>query len=449
MADQAPDWYKPPTKQPATPDWYKPPEKPQQQETKPEPHSSIRDVLNWVTAPVVAPVETALSMGTGMIAKPISDVAGLSALAKEIISPTPGGGDPEGFKQDVQRSLTYEPRTAAGQALTKYNPLALLGRGIDYAGSGAQQLIAPPGSGAGRQMLGAGVHEAMNQAPGFLGIKGGRAGADVAAGAMREGAESWMNSALKPGMKATKKSLKTPGEGPATTMLDEGINVSKGGYNKINNIIGDINIDIQDRIQNSKAIVKKDEVGARINDVLDRFTKQISPSSDLASIQKVYDDFMNHPLLPTNDIPVQLAQELKTGTHRSLGSKSYGELKNADVEAQKALVRGIKEDIANSVPEVGNLNARESKLLEALPLVERRVLMDANKNPVGLGILSLDKTRLAAWMADRSPLFKSLVARMLNQGAKVTKASGKAAPAAGVAVTQSANQLQPPPDQDQ
>jgi len=442
MADQAPDWYKPPTKQPATPDWYKPPEKPEQQ-AKPEVHSSIRDVFNWVTAPVVAPVETALSMGTGMIAKPISDVAGLSALAKEIISPTPGGGDPQGFKESVQRNLTYEPRTTAGQALTKYNPLALLGRGVDYAGQGAQQLIAPPGSGPGRQMLGAGVHEAMNQAPGFLGVKGGRAGAEAAAGALRGGAENLMQSALKQPIEA----LRTGKAGEAVnTMLDEGINVSKGGVNKLNTKIDVLNDQIKQRIQSSKAIIDKGAAASRVDDVVKQFKNQVTPSPDLAAIQRAYDDFMeSHP----DKIPVQMAQDLKSGTYRALGNKAYGELKGADLEAQKALARGLKEEIAKAVPQVGKLNAQESKLLNALPLVERRALMEANKNPIGLGILSMDAGKMAAWMADRSGTFKSIVARMLNQGAKATKASGKVAPAAGVAVTQSANQLQPPPDQDQ
>ena len=45
---------------------------------------------------------------------------------------------------------------------------------------------------------------------------------------------------------------------------------------------------------------------------------------------------MNHPLLIGNKMSVQRAQSMKQGTYRSLGNKAFGELKGADMEAQKA-----------------------------------------------------------------------------------------------------------------
>jgi hypothetical protein len=153
---------------------------------------------------------------------------------------------------------------------------------------------------------------------------------------------------------------------------------------------------------------------------------------------------MNHPLLTGNEIPVKLAQELKQGTYKALKDKAYGELKSADIEAQKALAFGLKEEIAKAIPEVQPLNTRESAMLNALSLTERRVLMDANKNPVGLGTLSLSPTHFAMWMADRSPLFKSLVARMLNRGSQGAQAAGEVSPAIGALVTQEANRAKNP-----
>ena len=193
-------------------------------------------------------------------------------------------------------------------------------------------------------------------------------------------------------------------------------------------------------MQNSPAIVDKYAVGYRLSKVMDDFTKQVAPSSDIAAIQRAFDDFTNHPLLThTRDIPVQLAEELKQGTYRSLGDKAYGELKGADITAQKALAMGLKEEIAAAVPAVRPLNAAESKLLNALSVSERRVMIEANKNPLGLGWLSTNPVKLAGWMADRSGLFKSLIARMLNTSGGAVEASAQAAPAAGVAVTQEAN----------
>jgi hypothetical protein len=53
-------------------------------------------------------------------------------------------------------------------------------------------------------------------------------------------------------------------------------------------------------------------------------------------------------------------------------------------------------------------------------------LLEANKNPVGLAALAINHpSAFAAFMADRSALFKSLVARTMNQaGSGATAASG-------------------------
>jgi hypothetical protein len=125
-------------------------------------------------------VEPALKAGSAMIAKPVSDVAGLAATGKELISPTKGGGDPAGFKRHVQEALTYEPKTAAGQS--GLNPLNAIpdwiGKGIGWAGDKAGGLaekgltkagVSPAVAGP----IGAGVTEGVEQLPGFIGAKGG------------------------------------------------------------------------------------------------------------------------------------------------------------------------------------------------------------------------------------------------------------------------------------
>src|SRR5206468_3026519 len=112
-----------------------------------------------------------------------------------------------------------------------------------------------------------------------------------------------------------------------------------------------------------------------------------------------------------------LAQELKQGTYRILASK-YGEQGSAATEAQKALARGLKEGISEKVPAVAGLNAEESKLINALEVAERRALMDGNKNFGGLAWLAHSPATWAAFMADKSALFKSLVARMMHSGSE-------------------------------
>lgn len=135
-----------------------------------------RGLLNRTADTLYGSGEAGLNLVTGAIAKPVSDVAGLAALGKELVAPTPGGGDPQGFVEDVRSRMTFEPRTPSGQAIAKYNPLALTGRGIDYiggkVGQAAENVTAysglPPDVSSG---IGRGVHEAFNQAPGILGAK--------------------------------------------------------------------------------------------------------------------------------------------------------------------------------------------------------------------------------------------------------------------------------------
>ncbi len=86
------------------------------------------------------------------------------------------------------------------------------------------------------------------------------------------------------------------------------------------------------------------------------------------------------------------------------------------MEGQKALARGLKEEIVKEEPSIGPLNARESDLINALKLVEQRAAVDMNKNPVGLGAVTPSPSKMALFMADRSALVKSLLARGLNPG---------------------------------
>ncbi len=134
---------------------------------EPESHGIAANAAGAVLEPIAA-------MGSGMLAKPISDIAGLAATGKEMISPTPGGGDPAGFARHVRESLTYEPRTAAGKAVSEYNPLALLGKGVGAVAHKAGEIAAPPEtSGPGRAGFGRALEEGINQLPGILGAKGG------------------------------------------------------------------------------------------------------------------------------------------------------------------------------------------------------------------------------------------------------------------------------------
>ena len=233
--------------------------------------------------------------------------------------------------------------------------------------------------------------------------------------------ERLMQSALKP----TLKQLETGKAATAVkTMLEEGINPTQLGVKKLENKITDINSEIVNKIGSSTGTVSKTDVLKYLDDIEAKKLKQVNPSDDISAINKVRQEFMayNQPIIKTTSqtIPVQLAQELKQGTYSAL-KKKYGQLGSTEVEAQKALARGLKEKVGEAVPDVLGLNKKEAQLIDTLDVVERRALMELNKNPGGLALLTESLPQFAAFMADKSALFKSLVARGLYNFNKVSQ----------------------------
>jgi hypothetical protein len=245
----------------------------------------------------------------------------------------------------------------------------------------------------------------------------GRAASPV----MEEGARRVMQSAVKP----TVNDLRSGKAARAIqTMLDEGINATPGGMAELKRRIADLNRQIASEIQGSSASIDhKAAAWGPIKDALDKFSRQVDPAADISAIKSTWENFTKaHPLIlqatqSGDTIPVQLAQQIKQGTYSAL-SKKYGQLGGAEVEAQKAIARGLKEGISDAVPSISRLNAKDSELINALNVAERRALAGLNNNPAGLTLLADSPGKMAAFMADKSNLFKSLVARMINAGSR-------------------------------
>jgi hypothetical protein len=242
----------------------------------------------------------------------------------------------------------------------------------------------------------------------------GAAGGIVADKVLRPGARKLMQSAIKPTIEQLRKG---DAQVAIDTLLKYGISPNEKGVYKLRGLVDDLNTQISDKIANSSATVSRPNVLSYLGDVNKKFANQVSPSSDLAAIQGVADDFIAHPALSGTNIPVQQAQQLKQGTYKALSGK-YGEAGSAATEAQKALARGLKDEVGKAIPDIVPLNAEEARLIKTLGVTERRALMELNKNPVGLSALAQSPGSFAAFMADRSAAFKAILARMVNQSAK-------------------------------
>ena len=133
-------------------------------------------------------------------------------------------------------------------------------------------------------------------------------------------------------------------------------------------------------------------------------------------------------------LTVPEAQAMKIGTYREIG-KNYGKQSSASVETQKALARGLKEEIEAAIPKIKSLNAREGEIMAAQEAVGHRVAIAGNRDPVGFAwVTHTPQTFLAALM-DRSPVVKSMLARgMYNSAGAATKVSPQLIRAAVVAL---------------
>ena len=126
---------------------------------------------------LVAPV---IKMATGAAGKVAGDVAGLGALATKALPFNLGySGDPKTLKEHIERSLTQEPEGPVGQAISEYNPIALLGKawgaGTHAVGNLVRGEAAPDEF---RGMAGNFIEELGNQAPNVLGAKFGKGAAE-------------------------------------------------------------------------------------------------------------------------------------------------------------------------------------------------------------------------------------------------------------------------------
>lgn len=315
---------------------------------------------------------------------------------------------------------------AAGQGfqtlLNHFKELA--GAAKDVSNNPPLDSIKGAAVGAGEGALAAGKQAALQgavQGLGDLAIKPG----------LTYLGRSVMQSAVKPGLKTVTRSMAAGETTPPVvqTLLDKGINVTAGGYRKLQTLLNATNDEISQAIAASNAGIAPIKVAGRLSDTARTFANQVNPQADLAAISSVGENFLesqaHRPL-----IPVAEAQALKQGTYARIGDK-YGQASAASIEAEKSLARGLKEEIANEVPDVSALNAKEGKLIEALYAVGKRVALSGNANQVGMSWLIHNPTVFLASLMERSPVVQSMLARGMYSGAAaaagVSEASIRAA----------------------
>ena len=238
----------------------------------------------------------------------------------------------------------------------------------------------------------------------------GKTGELVRSG-LESGSRNLMNSALKPVIAAHKSG---DAKVAVDTLLKLGLSPNEASALKLHGLL-DTNADEVSRIiANSSKSINKQDVLSYLDDTRSTFRNQVDPMADLDAIDRVGANFSSHPYFAngSDTMPIQQAQAVKSGTQKVL-KKKYGQQGAADVEASKALARGLREEIGKAEPAVIPLNEYDQKLIKTLSVMERRMLIDANNNPLGLTALASNPASAAAFMADRSMAFRSLLARSM------------------------------------
>lgn len=168
------------------------------------------------------------------------------------------------------------------------------------------------------------------------------------------------------------------------TALEEGIPVTKAGLEKTQGIIDDVNNSIASLIQDAAdngAEVSTAAVRNRLDDVFEFVSQTVNPDDHISELAKIEKSFLS---TYGDTIPIDVAQKVKQNTYTLL-RKAYGEMKSSSVEAQKALARGLKEEIVKQYPQISNLNAKDSALIDLEGSLERAVGRIDNQQLIGLG----------------------------------------------------------------
>lgn len=283
------------------------------------------------------------------------------------------------------------------------------------AGSGVAEIATGAGAPAPLAAgLGTAANVGIQTIPMFVGGGAGKTAAPLFDASGRR----LMQSALKP----TWADLKTGDAAKAvTTMLEHGVNATQGGVNAIRTKIADLNNQVKTIIANSPEMINKNAVANTLQETLQKFAMQVNPKADMKAIEKVWTDFLEHPALAGRaEMTIQEAQAIKQATDKALGSKVYGEMKGAEIEAQKRLRRGLKDEISLAEPATAALNKSQSELINAADIAQRRALMQSNNNPLPLGAsigaVAHDPLATLGLLANSSAWSKSMLARALFSG---------------------------------
>lgn len=220
-----------------------------------------------------------------------------------------------------------------------------------------------------------------------------------------------MTKAVKP---STEDIVNKSADKAMGTMLREGQLATPGGMIKAQQIVNEIHPQVQGEIEKSAAEVPVDTIGQKF---LEQYNKALPKGK--AAVQEVIDtwkNFIENPLIAGSDsMSAMMADVMKRG-QQGLSRANYGKETG---EASKALAAHIREGLVDAVPAIKEPLAREAANMNVLDVARNSIAQSTKANPAGLAALRADDAiPMMGFLADRSPLIKSLLAHMIYHGGR-------------------------------
>ena len=254
-------------------------------------------------------------------------------------------------------------------------------------------------------------------------------------GPMIGGAAKQLN---KMGYSLAEKSLKVPPSVPSATrsnvintMLDNGIPISKSGLAKAKGILTDLNDQMDMAVAsspNKNNLIDTNAVLGPVQDLRDKMLNTVNGKELAAKLDGVVKSFTSQY---GPQMTVEQAQTVKQNTNALL-SKAYGQIQDVTTESIKQVVRGLKDQIAEAIPEISGINANYGKMKDLEKWLERAVNRTGNWDILSLapavaggmvggatGSVVKGAEAMGLWRVLKSPPVQSNIAIKLSRiGAK-------------------------------
>lgn len=253
---------------------------------------------------------------------------------------------------------------------------AALGGG---AGEAARQLV--------NRARGAEAPATPAEAAGDIALQGGINGVLEGVGqavgpVLTKGAQSVYRGYLKPSLAA--KNLPKADQ-IVKTAIDEALPVTKGGLQQAGRVISELNAEADRILQASPADVDIHSIADKLRTWAQRtYSRPGRAPADLEAAMKVADRIDAHPSMtptppnaPVDVVPVAAANQIKRDM-QSGASAAYGVKSGAEKTAEKTGASMLRQGVEDVAPEVGPINARESKLIDVARSLERAVGREGN-----------------------------------------------------------------------